>query len=105
MSGFLLHEGAAVTCLHGGRAQPSVVKTRVRVSGEPAVAQDAAWSVVDCALPASAGGPCATAHWLTGAARLRSDGAPLLLADSQAVCAPTGTGVHVVVTQERVRGA
>jgi hypothetical protein len=30
--------------------------------------------------------------------------APVLLQDSQAVCAPNGTGVTVVATQVRVRG-
>ena len=28
----------------------------------------------------------------------------LLLKDSQAVCAPTGTGVNIIVTQLRVKG-
>jgi hypothetical protein len=31
-------------------------------------------------------------------------GRPVLLQDSQAVCAPNGTGVNVVLTQARVKG-
>ena len=105
MPAFLLHQGVVAMCLHGGRVQPLAPQTRVRLSGEPAVTQEAPWSVEGCTLAPSAGGPCTTVRWVTGAGRLRSDGAPLLLAESQAVCAPTGTGVQVVVTQERVRGA
>jgi hypothetical protein len=35
---------------------------------------------------------------------VRSMGAPVLLQDSQAVCAPNGTPVTISVTQVRVRG-
>jgi hypothetical protein len=35
---------------------------------------------------------------------VRSGGAPVLLQDSQAVCAPNGTPVNIVVTQVRVKG-
>jgi hypothetical protein len=31
-------------------------------------------------------------------------GAPILLQDSQAVCAPNGTGLNIVVTQVRAKG-
>jgi hypothetical protein len=48
--------------------------------------------------------PCVTAQWVTGATRVRSLGMPVLLQDSQAVCAPNGTPVSIVVTQIRVKG-
>jgi hypothetical protein len=48
--------------------------------------------------------PCVTAQWVVGAARVTVGGAPVLLADSQAVCLPNGTPVTVVVTQMRVKG-
>jgi hypothetical protein len=32
-----------------------------------------------------------------------SNGLPLLLDDSLAVCAPNGTGVNIVATQQRVK--
>jgi hypothetical protein len=35
---------------------------------------------------------------------VRAGGVPVLLQDSQAICAPTGTGLNVVVTQVRVKG-
>jgi len=34
---------------------------------------------------------------------VRVGGVPALLADSQAVCTPTGTGLVIAVTQLRVR--
>jgi hypothetical protein len=45
-----------------------------------------------------------TAQWASAATRLLSQGQPLLLQDSQAVCAPSGTGLQVLVTQVRVTG-
>ena len=48
--------------------------------------------------------PCVTAQWITGATRVLVGGVPVLLQDSQAICAPNGTPVQVVVQQPRVRG-
>ena len=45
-----------------------------------------------------------TAQWVTAATRVRAGGLPVLLQDSVAVCAPTGTGVQVLLTQVRVQG-
>jgi hypothetical protein len=42
--------------------------------------------------------------WVTAAIRVKASGQPVLLKDSQAVCAPTGTGVNIIVTQLRVKG-
>jgi hypothetical protein len=41
---------------------------------------------------------------MTGAVRVTSNGQPLLLLDSQAICAPTGTPLLITVTQTRVTG-
>ena len=65
----------------------------------------APYVVAGCALPPNAGGPCVTAQWVTSATRVLSGGVPLLLQDSQSVCAPTGTPLSVVVTQVRVKGS
>jgi hypothetical protein len=105
MPGFLLHQGAAVLCMHGGQAQATVPNPRVRVSGQPTVQQPNPWMVAGC--PFVAGGtpmPCVTAQWVSAAMRVRSGALPLLLQDSQAVCAPNGTGVNILVTQLRVKG-
>jgi len=106
MPGFLLHVGAQVLCAHAGQAQPTVPNPRVLVMGQPTVTLAAPYVVAGCALPPppAANGPCVTAQWLMGATRVLSNGQPLLLLDSQAICAPTGTPLMIVATQTRVIG-
>jgi hypothetical protein len=103
MPGFLLHQGAVVLCMHGGQAQPTGPNPRVKVSGQPITTQPLPYAVAGCPFVPPAAGPCVTAQWVTAATRVRSNGMPVLLQDSVAVCAPTGTGVQVVVTQMRVK--
>lgn len=106
MPGFLLHVGATVMCSHGGQAQPTAPNPRVTVMGQPTVTMTAPYAVAGCAMPPpSAGnGPCVTAQWVTAATRVTSNGQPLLLLDSQAICAPTGTPLIISVTQTRATG-
>ena len=106
MPGFLLHVGATVLCSHAGQAQPTAPNPRVTVSGQPTVTMAAPYVVAGCALPppSAANGPCVTAQWVTAATRITSNGQPLLLLDSQAICAPTGTPLLIVMTQTRVTG-
>ncbi|TPG11843.1 hypothetical protein EAH75_08860 [Rhodanobacter glycinis] len=104
MPGFLIHVGASVLCSHGGQAQATAPNPRVSVSGQPSVTLPAPWLVAGCALPPppAANGPCVTAQFVSGATRVTSNGQPLLLFDSQAICAPTGTPVLIVASQMRV---
>jgi hypothetical protein len=104
MPGFMLHVGATVMCSHGGQAQPTVPNPRVTILGQPTVAMTAPYAVAGCAFPPppNGNGPCVTAQWITGAVRVTSNGQPLLLLDSQAICAPTGTPLLITVTQTRV---
>ena len=88
MPGFLLHLGATVMCAHAGQATLVTPDPRVLVSGQPAAAN----------------GPCVTAQYITAAARITSNGVPLLLMDSQAICTPSGTPLLATVTQTRVTG-
>ncbi|HEY9422691.1 MAG TPA: hypothetical protein VIW92_14840 [Thermoanaerobaculia bacterium] len=106
MPGTLLHVGATVLCAHGGQAQPTVPNPRVMVNGMPTVTFASPYVVVGCAMPppTAGNGPCVTAQWITGATRITSNGQPLLLLDSQAICAPTGTPLVIAVTQTRVTG-
>jgi hypothetical protein len=106
MPGFLLHQGATVLCAHAGQAQPTVPNPRVLVNGMPTVLVSAPYVIAGCALPPppAANGPCVTAQFVTSATRVTSNGQPVLLMDSQAICAPTGTPLVVVVTQLRVTG-
>jgi hypothetical protein len=104
--GFVVHLGATVLCSHGGPSQPTVVNPRVLVSGQPTTLMASPYVVAGCALPPppAANGPCVTAQFVTAATRLTSNAQPLLLLDSQALCAPTGTPLLITVTQTRVTG-
>jgi hypothetical protein len=106
MPGFLLHQGATVLCSHAGQAQPTTVNPRVMVSGMPVVNMPGPWMIAGCALPPppAANGPCITGQFITGSVRVLAGGMPLLLFDSQAICAPTGTPTLTVSTQTRVIG-
>jgi uncharacterized Zn-binding protein involved in type VI secretion len=90
--------------MHAGQAQATVPNPRVKVGGQPTVQQPNPWTIAGCPFNVSgAPVPCVTAQWVTAATRVRSGGMPLLLQDSQAVCAPNGTGVNIVMTQVRVK--
>jgi hypothetical protein len=104
MPGFLLHLGATVTCIHSGQATPVAPNPRVRVSGQPTVQRTSAYAIAGCTLPppTAGNGPCVTAQYYTSATRVFSNGVPLLLIDSQATCAPTGTPLIATTTQTRV---
>jgi len=105
MPGYLLHVGATVICAHGGQAQATAPSPRVRVSNQSVVTQSAPHTVAGC--PFVAGivpSPCITAQWVTAAVRVRAGGVPVLLQGSQAICAPNGTPLNIVMTQIRVRG-
>ena len=103
MPGYLLHVNATVLCLHGGQAQATVPNPRVKVGGQATVQQPNPWTIAGCPFNTGSPVPCVTAQWITAATRVRSGGMPLLLQDSQAVCAPNGTGVNIVMTQVRVK--
>ena len=106
MPGFLLHQGATVLCSHAGQAQPTVPNPRVLVNGLPTVTLPTPYVVAGCAMPPppSGNGPCVTAQFVSSATRVTSNGQPLLLLDSQAICVPTGTPLMIVITQTRVTG-
>jgi hypothetical protein len=104
MPGFVLHVGATVLCMHGGQAQAAVPNPRVKVAGQVTVQQPNPWTIAGCPFTTGANPmPCVTAQWVTAATRVLSGSMPLLLQDSQAICAPNGTGVNIVVTQVRVK--
>ncbi|MEL6942408.1 MAG: PAAR-like protein [Bacteroidota bacterium] len=103
MPGFILHQGATILCAHGGQAQPTSPNPKVTVSGQPIVMQPSPHTVAGCPFNVSgAPSPCVTANWTTAATRVTSNGMPVLLLDSQAICAPNGTPLMITVTQTRV---
>jgi uncharacterized Zn-binding protein involved in type VI secretion len=105
MPGYLLHQGATVLCMHGGQAQPTTTDPRVKVGGQPVVTQSSLYSIAGCPfMYGSAPSPCTTGQWITAATRVKAGGMPVILQDSQAACAPNGTGLNMVNTQMRVKG-
>ena len=104
MPGPLLHLGATVLCAHGGQAQPTLPNPRVLVSGQPTVTMAAPYVVAGCPFVPVAPSPCITAQWIVAATRVTSNGQPLVLMDSQAICAPNGTPLLPLVAQTRVIG-
>ena len=105
MPGFLVHVGATVQCAHFGTAQPTAPNPRVLVSGQPTVTMPGPYSIAACPFNVSGSpAPCLTAQWTTAATRVFSNGQPLVLLDSQAICAPNGTPLVILATQVRVTG-
>jgi hypothetical protein len=103
--GFLLHFGATVQCAHAGQAQPTVTNPRVTVSGQAIVTQPNPYTIAGCPFNVSGSPvPCVTAQWTSAATRILSNGMPVLLFDSQALCTPNGTPLVIVTTQTRVTG-
>jgi hypothetical protein len=105
MPGFLVHFGATVTCAHAGQAQPVATSPRVSLNGMPAVTLADSYVIAGCPFVTPSGnGPCVTAQWVLAATRITSEGQPLVLLDSQAICAPTATPLLILSTQTRVTG-
>jgi len=106
MPGFLLHLGATVQCAHAGQATPTSPNPRVQVSGQPIVTLPVPYVIAGCTMPPppTGNGPCVTAQFITSATRITSNGQPVLLLDSQAICTPTGTPLLILTTQTRVSG-
>lgn len=105
MPGCLIDMGATITCLHGGTATAVTSSLRVKADSQAIILQTTSYTVAGCSLTPPPPKPfCATAQFTSGATRVTSDSTPVLLADSQATCATTGTGVQVATTQTRVQG-
>ena len=102
MPGPIAHLGATVLCQHGGTAQPVAPFPRVLVSGQPVATLAGPYVVAGCTLTSVPSPPCVTGSWVVGAVRVKAGGAPVVIQGGQAVCAPTGTGLQVVVVQPRV---
>jgi hypothetical protein len=84
----------------------SVGQNVILMSGDPV-----AGITLSCGLPLptlpppiAANGPCVTAIWTSAATCVFSYGMPVLLQDSQAICAPSGTPLLITATQTSVFG-
>jgi len=104
MPGPIVHFGATVMCMHAGQATPAASFPRVLVSGQPVITQPTPYLIAGCSFPppTAGNGPCVTGQWLTGSLRVLAGAMPLVLMDSQSICAPTGTPMLPSVVQTRV---
>jgi hypothetical protein len=103
MPGFLLHDSASVSCLHGGIATPSAPNPRVLVNGLPTVMVTVPHKITGCPFNVSgAPSPCITGQWISASQRVFSGPNALVLLDSQAKCVPNGTPLIITGTQTRV---
>lgn len=102
MPGPILHVGAVVACMHGGKADPTTPFPRVLVSGQPIATQASPYAIVGCSLSGSGTPPCATAQWTMAATRVLAGGMPVIVQGGQAACTPTGTGLLPTTVQPRV---
>jgi len=106
MAGPILHMGAVVRCAHGGAAVPAAPSARVKVAGMPIATIAAPYVIAGCGfVPPAGNGPCVTAQWTTGAARVRSEGQAVVIMTGTAICAPTATPLIPVEAQTRVIAA
>ncbi len=98
----LLNKDTSIKCMHGGDARPDKISDRVKVDGKPIVTQLSSYSITGCGLSS---GPCSKALiWTKVSQRVFCDKVPVLLQSSQTTCIPSGGGVIIVKTQNRVKG-
>ena len=118
--GSLVNTGTPATCPHNGQVQftpvdqPSAlsVSTRVRVIGQPIILADGSLPIAGCSFTLAFGvqivpSPCVRVRF-NGAGRVRSQGRPVVLADSGGTCSNMQGADQgpctVAVSQVRVRG-
>jgi len=102
MPGFLIQQGATVTCAHGAPAMPSVPNPAVTLSGMPSALLPMPWVVTGCPAAAALNPPCITVTWLMGTVRVTSFGQPLVIQSGTSICAPSGLPLMPIVAQTRV---
>ena len=99
MPGFLVHEGAMVTCSHLGIATPTALSPAVTVAGMPVVLQTAPYAIAGCLQPLSLLPPCVTGTFIVASATVTSFGQPVIVSLGASTCQPTLTPMLVVSTQ------
>ena len=78
MSGPIVHVGAAITCTHGGAVTVVPGCPRVLVSGMPVATMVDQFMVAGCVFTLPPPHPCVQIRWLTPAARVFANGAPVI---------------------------
>lgn len=102
MPGFIVHEGAMVTCSHLGLATPTALSPAVTVMGMPVVLQTGPYAVAGCTLAAIPSPPCVTGIFVVASTAVTSYGQPVILSLGASTCQPTFTPLLVLTTQTSV---
>ncbi len=102
MPGFLVHEGAMVTCSHAGIATPTALSPAVSVMGMPVVLQTAPYAIAGCAQAAALLPFCVTGTFIVASTSVTSFGQPVIVSEGMSTCAPTLTPMLVIATQTAV---
>jgi hypothetical protein len=97
MAGFLVHEGAMVTCTHAGLATPTALSPAV-----PVVVQTAPYAIAGCALTGTPVPPCVTGTFIVASTTVTSFGQPVIVSLGASTCQPTLTPMLVMSTQTLV---
>jgi hypothetical protein len=113
MATFMLTDGATIMCPHGGTVSITTSNTQVKADGQAIVTMSDTFTISGCPfqIPIGTGTkpqPCVTLQWIKPAVRVRLNGQPVLLQDSQGICQsaeqiPQGPP-NVVTTQMRAKG-
>lgn len=103
MPGYLVEVGATMKCGHGGQATLAAPNPRVKTAGQMTGVLTTQVAVSGCPNPAQSGGPCVQATWLTGALRVKSNGAAVIISSSTGQCKPTPAPLLIAETQLRVK--
>ena len=99
MPGFLVHEGALVTCSHAGFATPTALSPALTVMGMPVVLQTAPYTVAGCAQALALLPPCVTGIFVVASTTVTSFGQPVIVSLGASICQPTLTPLLVLTTQ------
>jgi hypothetical protein len=87
MTGFIIHEGAYITCPHtSGIATPNQTDTHVTVSGQPIMTVVRTYKIGGC--PQNA--PCSSAMWTEGAKHVKASGLAVAINTGKSLCVPLG---------------
>ena len=85
---------------------PAAPNPRVLVNGQPTAVLSTTYVIAGCPFNVSGSPvPCVTGQWVAAATRVLSNGQPVVLMDSQAVCVPNGTPLVPVAAQTRAIGS
>lgn len=96
-------------CSHAGKANPTVPNPRLKVMGQPTMIAPCPFVIAGCPFPPppAANGPCVSAVWAQGSARIKSNGMPVLIANpahaAAAITVTSGTPLQIIPVPGRAK--